>query len=89
MALHYLFQYQNGGRCWIVGNCVLLCDVGEYEGYNIISFNNENNLLCHQKNLLNDVKYITYMQSVLAKKWKCTQNEKNKRPVNIIWYPLK
>ena len=32
MALHYLFEYKNGGRCWIVGNCVLLCYVGEYEG---------------------------------------------------------
>ena len=28
------------------------------------------------------------MQSVLAKKWKCTQNEK-KRHVKLIWYPRK
>ena len=32
--------------------------------------------VCHQKSPSNDVKYITHMQSVLAKKWKCTQNEK-------------
>ena len=33
MFLYYLFGYQNVGRCWIVGNCVILCDVGENEGY--------------------------------------------------------
>ena len=32
MSLYYLFEYQNGGRCWIVGNCVLVCDVCEYDG---------------------------------------------------------
>ena len=39
MLFHYnhvliLFVgYQNVGSCWIVGNCVLLCDVSENEGY--------------------------------------------------------
>ena len=33
MSLYYLFGSKNGERCCIVGNCVLLCDVGEYEGY--------------------------------------------------------
>ena len=32
MSLYYLFGSKNGERCCIVGNCVLLCDVGEYEG---------------------------------------------------------
>ena len=32
MSLYYLFGPSNGERCGIVGNCVLLCDVGEYEG---------------------------------------------------------
>ena len=36
-----------------------------------------------------DVKYITHLQIVLAKKLKCTQNEKKRRPVKIIWFPLK
>ena len=45
--------------------------------------------VCHQKNPSNDVKYITHMQNVLAKKWKCTENEKKRRHVKIIWYPLK
>ena len=36
------------------------------------------------KNLSNDVKYITHMQNVLAKKlWKCTQKD----DVKIIWHP--
>ena len=32
--------------------------------------------VCHQKNPSNDVKYITHIQSLLAKKLKCTHNEK-------------
>ena len=34
MSLYYLFGSLNGESCCIVGNCVLLCDVGEYKGYN-------------------------------------------------------
>ena len=33
MSLYYLFGSLNGERCCIVGNCVLLGDVGEYKGF--------------------------------------------------------
>ena len=33
MSLYYSLGYQNVGRCWIVGNCELMCDVGENEGH--------------------------------------------------------
>ena len=29
----HLFGYQNVGHCWIMGNCVLLCDVSENKGF--------------------------------------------------------
>ena len=36
--------------------------------------------VCHQKNLSNDVKYITHMQSVQAKMEMYTKMKKKRRP---------
>ena len=59
-----------------------------YVGGSTIIISNGIETVCHQKNPSNDVKYITHMQSILAKKMEMyTQIQKD--IVKIIWYPLK
>ena len=50
-------------------------------GGSTIIRSNDIQTVCHQKNLSNDVKHITHMQSVLAKIM-----EMDKKLVQIIWH---